>query len=349
MDNFATLPNQKRKEIFVEVKERRGLQDIIVEKDFWVCWTLKRLFTHPELAPFFIFKGGTSLSKAYNLIERFSEDIDLTIARATPALSAVKDATEHDISGKERKRRLVALKTAAQDYIRESVYPLLQEIIAKELGNSEEWELILDEQDPDLQTILFYYPKVFDYDSDFPLTFPHEFGSESYIRPHIKLEFGARGDIVPNEPRPILPYTAETLPDLFENPESLVSALSAERTFWEKTTILHGQYHGTKMRERMSRHYYDTYMLIVKGVGDAALKNPELLEHVVNNKTLMLRDPKASHDTAKLGSLRLIPSQERISELENDYQMMASMIFGDIPSFQEIIETLAEFENKVNA
>lgn len=348
MDKFASLPDSEQQKYFDETAEQRSLRNIIIEKDFWVCWTLKRLFTHSDLAPFLTFKGGTSLSKAYSLIERFSEDIDLTISRTAPILQDVPNVMEDDISGKERKRRLESLKQAAQQYIKDDVFFALQAAIKDELGQSEKWALILDQEDPDLQTILFYYPKVFDY-GGFSDAFSDAFVKSGYIRPHIKLEFGARGDIEPNEIRPIRSYSAETLPSLFENPSCDVSVLLAERTFWEKATILHAQHHGLKMRDRMSRHYYDTYVLIESGVADKALQSPELLNSVVLNKSLLFRDPKASYDTAALGSLKLIPSQSYQDILEEDYKKMAQMFLDEIPEFEVIMKTLAAFEEKMNS
>ena len=126
MDTFAKLPDPEREEFFRQTAIRRKLSNIVAEKDFWVCWTLKRLFTNPDLTSCLTFKGGTSLSKAYGLIERFSEDIDLTISRNAPLLNECKDVMEADISGTERNRRLDALREKAQDFVREIALPALQ-------------------------------------------------------------------------------------------------------------------------------------------------------------------------------------------------------------------------------
>ncbi len=348
MDNFARRPDLKRKTYFEETAERCGVDNIIVEKDFWVCWTLKRLFTNPELAPFFTFKGGTSLSKAYGLIDRFSEDIDLTISRSTPALADVKDVSEQEISGKERKRRLTALKEAAQKYIKDSVFSILQDTIQKELGASDQWQLALDQEDPDLQTILFYYPKVFDYGGFGQGQYGEGLYGNNYIRPHIKLEFGARGDIEPHETRTITSYAAETLPTLFDSPSQDIPVLAAERTFWEKATILHALHHKSKLRDRMSRHYYDTFMLYQKGVAENALQKPGLLENVVRNKILLFRDPNASYDTAIIGSLKLVPTIRQKEVLKADYGKMGEMFMGDYPDFETVLAGLEQLEKTIN-
>jgi hypothetical protein len=97
-----------------------------------------------------------------------------------------------------------------------------------------------------------------------------------------------------------------------------IPTLAAELTFWEKATILHSIYHGVKLRERMSRHYYDTYMMDKKKVAAAALHDVALLDQVVHNKSLLFRDAEASYETAKIGSLRLIPHDALLSDLKRD-------------------------------
>ena len=114
MDEFARRPADDRRAFFAEAAARRDLTPLIVEKDFWVCWTLRRLMSVPEMAKVLTFKGGTSLSKAFGIIKRFSEDIDLTINRAAPLLGEVASPMANDISGKERERRGKALGAAAQ-------------------------------------------------------------------------------------------------------------------------------------------------------------------------------------------------------------------------------------------
>jgi len=123
MDNFARKPESERRDILQEAASRRDVLPIIMEKDFWVCWTLKRLFSNAELAPHLTFKGGTSLSKAYGLIERFSEDIDLTISRHAPLVSDGKSPMEEGISGKERERRIDALRQNAQRFVADITLP----------------------------------------------------------------------------------------------------------------------------------------------------------------------------------------------------------------------------------
>ncbi len=366
MDDFAKKTDGERRDFFQEAANRREIAAIIVEKDFWVCWTLKRLFTDAELKPYLTFKGGTSLSKAYGVIERFSEDIDLTISRDTPFLADSKDPMEAGLSGKELERRIDGLKRNAQHFVAEKILPNLGASIGKALGQTKGWSIALDENDADKQTILFHYPAAVSYEKKSNVEIPgvgrrlpptmgtYTAGTlpgwmiPTYIQPVIRLEFGARGETEPSAPRVLTAYVAETFPDLFPARTLEVPTLAVERTFWEKATILHALYHGVKLRDRMSRHYYDTYMLMQKGVAQSAMADPALLERVVRNKSLLFRDSKASYETARIGSLKLVPDAELTAALKKDYAAMAEMFMGDAPDFETVMKGLAGLEKEIN-
>ena len=228
MDEFARRPAEDRRAFIDEAAARRDLTPIIIEKDFWVCWTLRRLIMCPDLAGHMTFKGGTSLSKAYGIIERFSEDIDLTISRSAPLLMDVASPMDDDITGKERERRTRALKTAAQAYVATVAMPLLAREIEAALGTSEGWSLVLDPDDEDEQTLLFVYPRT----SGYGLTYGENYGGadeSGYIKQRIKLEFGARGDTEPFELRPISPYLAEDFREELPDAVTEVPALAVAR------------------------------------------------------------------------------------------------------------------------
>ena len=335
MDAFARKTEAERRAFFEEVANRRGVLPIIIEKDFWVCWTLKKLFDDPHTAPYLTFKGGTSLSKAYGLIERFSEDIDLTISREAPFLNEGKNPVEEGISGKERGRRIEALKGNAQRFVEETVLARLMTQIGKALGGTEGWRLLIDIDDPDRQTILFNYPRT---------------ASEAagYVKPTIKLEFGARGGTEPQNATTITPYIAEVFPKSFQEATCSPATLSVTRSFWEKVTILHALCHGSKMRDRMSRHYYDTFMMDQKGVTEEALADPALLGLVVQNKTLFFRDPWASYETAQIGTLRLVPEGMTLQALKKDYKAMEEMFMADFPNFETVLDGMAVLEARIN-
>jgi predicted nucleotidyltransferase component of viral defense system len=333
MHKFLALPNENRQELFLETARKLGVLPVIIEKDFWVCWVLQQIFSIDSLKQHLTFKGGTSLSKAYQLIDRFSEDVDLTISRTAPHLADIADPMEANISGKERERRIDALKNSAQRFVADVAQPALHKHFQQTLGAGEHWRISLDEEDHDKQTLLFFYPATF---------------GDGYIKSSVKLEFGARGEIEPSEEKPVSPYVAEAFPQFFDSTHCNVHVLAAERTFWEKATILHALHHGTKMRDRMSRHYYDTYILAQKGVADKALQNVALLAQVVRNKSLMFADNKASYETAVIGSLRLMPKPEMLPELKRDYAAMEPMFMKAAPDFEAMMQAIAQLEKQAN-
>lgn len=213
--------------------------------------------------------------------------------------------------------------------------PGIREKAFQALGKREGWEIELDEYDSDRQTILFHYPKTFDYIG-------------GYIKPSIRLEFGARGEGEPSQLRSIQPYVAEIFPQLFTQRSVEVPTLSVERTFWEKVTILHALYHNLKQPNRLSRHYYDTYELAQKGIASSALQNPSLLEQVVRNKTLMFKEPGASYHMAQIGTLRLVPNEGLLPALKKDYKAMTEMFMGEAPPFDKLMASLNELETLIN-
>lgn len=340
MDEFARRPQEDRLAFISEAAARRDVTPIIIEKDFWVCWTLRRMMEIPVLAENLTFKGGTSLSKAYAIIERFSEDIDLTIGKNAPLIAEIKSPMEEGISGNERQRRTKALKSAAKAYVQSIAMPELTKAITISLGATKGWSVTIDPDDPDEQTILFEYPTI-------DATAKHR-GANGYILPRIKLEFGARGEGEPATILTMTSYLAQDFPDELPDAQIAVSTLSAERTFWEKVTILHALHHGGKLRPGMSRHYYDTLKLAEKGIADAAMKNPELLTRVVLNKSLMFADAKASYETAAIGTLKLLPEDELRTQLAQDYSAMEEMFMSSPPGFDDMMASLGALEAQIN-
>jgi hypothetical protein len=343
MDSFARRSEQDRLAFINEAAARRDVTPIIIEKDFWVCWTLKHLMRIPQLADCLTFKGGTSLSKAYAIIDRFSEDIDLTIGRNAPLVSDVASPMALGLSGKERGRRAKALKLAAQSFVGTIALPILATEITESFGSTEGWALMLDPEDQDCQTVLFQYPRLLSYGATNAIG-----ENEGYIRPRIKLEFGARGETIPSELRTISPYLATTFPTEFSEPTCVIPTLSATRTFWEKVTILHALFHGSKLRQGMSRHYYDTVMLARCGIANLALDATDLLEQVVRNKSLMFADTKASYDTAIIGHLRLSLPVDLREKLKSDYTAMAEMFMVTPPTFENLMVEIAALEVQLN-
>ena len=343
MDSVAKLPAKEREALFNESGASRGLANAIIEKDFWVCWTLKRLFAlqRPN-DPKLVFKGGTSLSKAYDAIRRFSEDIDLSFDRA--ALGYVGERDPEQATSNVAKTLIKDLAADVQSHIANDAMPALAVAIAAELGEptTNGWQLEIDPDDP--QTLNFQYPSSLGKGS---------YDDVTYIRPRVRMEFGARGDPWPVERRSIVPYAAEDFPGLFASASVEVDVLSARRTFWEKATLLHAEFHrpaDSATPQYYSRHYYDLASLADTEWGREAAADFELLAQVVHHKSVFFRSGWAKYDEAKAGSLRLTPNSARIADLRKDYREMAPMMFYYPPvNFDKIITRLAALEQQINS
>jgi hypothetical protein len=299
---------------------------------------LKRLFELDSLKDNLLFKGGTSLSKVYNLIRRFSEDIDVSIRRSSLGFSGSDDPAESGISGNERKKRIALLKEAAQGAVSERILPELRTSIAGNLGQG--WDLRLDPSDPDGQSLEFVYPRS-------ELTADQG----AYIRPSVKIEFGARADHWPAETKVIRSYLGSAIVSAAKEPDVKVNTLSAVRTFWEKATILHQEAHRapeSPLPPRHSRHYCDLAAMIDAGVGDEASQNEKLLKAVVDHKSVFFRSASAHYETAVRGTLQLCPSKERIPGLAEDLGQMREMFFGEPPVLDKVISTLKDWERRFN-
>lgn len=337
---FALRPANERAEVFEETSARLGIgRAAIVEKDFWVCWTLAQLYgeegpsSTESSEPKLVFKGGTSLSKVYGLIDRFSEDVDLTVDRQG-LIEKAQDPDEESISIRERKRRFKRVATECENYVRLTIAPFLLERLSK-IGGSVE----IDQGDE--QTIRMRYP---------PSLHARSYGMQAYVSAEVRLEFGARGALWPSEMGEVTPYAAQTFPTLFEQKSTRVWALSPTRTFWEKATILHaiaeGNTQGSMVRQ--SRHYSDLASLAASELGGEAVRDSQLLLEVASHKANSFPSAKARYDLAKPGTLRLVPSEELVRELELDYEQMKEMFISEPPPFVEVMRSITELETAIN-
>lgn len=325
MDRIARMPADERAALMRMAAGRsKAMPPEVMEKDFWVCWVLDRLFGSPNMAQKILFKGGTSLSKVFGLIERFSEDVDLVldwteITKEDPTTE--RSVTKQDIFNKE-------LLGQTHVYLRDTFLPEVQALIA---GLCD----AMIEDNPEVVKIKY------------PASFPSE-----YLRPEIQLEVGPLASWVPNAEYHVKPYAAEVLPDEFERSVCAVRAIKAERTFWEKITILHHEAHrpkGNAQPPGYSRHYYDVCRMTQTPVKIKALADLDLLRAVVTFKDKFYHRGWARYDLAVPGTIKLVPPEHIMKAVEEDYDEMRFMIFGDCPSFQNLIETLRVLEAEINA
>lgn len=323
MEKVASLSDSERRELFQETAARRGMAPAIAEKDFWVCWVLKRIYEDQSLSRQLMFKGGTSLSKVFRLIERFSEDIDLILDwRAVAGVDLL------ELRSNTRQQKLnQEINAAAQRYISEELLPRFSELVGP----------VCSSEADDGFVINIRYPASF---------------ADGYLRPEVRLEIGPLASWLPWSSYSITPYAAEIFPDVFNQQDCRVKAIKAERTFWEKATILHQEAHRPEEKPqppRYSRHYYDLYMMAKSSVREIALANLMLLENVVDFKRRFYPRAWAHYERAKPGSFRLIPEDHVLRELRKDYQQMEAMIYGEYPVFEDMMEGIAQLEDDINA
>ncbi len=335
MDTFPALPLSRRRELCLAASAALGLDAASIEKDFWVCWTLRELFALPGIGQHLTFKGGTSLSKCWKIIERFSEDIDVVIDRESLGFGG-EQAPERAPSSKKRNAGIDALKAAAGKHVRDVLAPALKNSIQSHLPD-QQWRLTGDDDDPDAQTLLFEYPAAFP--------------AGPYLRTSVKIELGARSDTDPSATPEIQPYLAEALPSELGPSVFTVRTVAPERTFWEKAMLLHEETfrESTGPKARLARHYYDLWCLIRAGIDDKALADPTLFSRIVAHRVVYFRKSKAVTDSLKPGTLRLLPADNQRAAWAQDYQAMRdTMFFGDAPTFDEILHTVGDFERRFN-
>lgn len=330
MKKVANLTNEERQELFQATALKMGMRPDVVEKDFWVCYMLDHLFNDCEYKDAFVFKGGTSLSKSYHVIERFSEDIDLIldwrkIIKDESNPWEERSKTKQDFYNKQ-------INKDAADFYKDVLVPTLNNELASKLGIGN-WVMVDSE---DEMVVDFVYPQIFE---------------TEYIVPHVRLEIGPLAEWMPSHVTRIIPFAAEQYGHLFEQKETEVLTIDVERTFWEKITILHKMANfpeGKPLPYRYARHLYDVYCLGNSDVKMSAFARKELLEKDVAFKKKFYYAKSAHYETATLDKIALIPRDEIMQPLKNDYAAMANMFYGQAPEFEELITYLSQLEKEIH-
>ncbi|RBQ31431.1 hypothetical protein CRU92_06565 [Arcobacter sp. FW59] len=324
MNNIANLTKQKRAELFSETATLMKTTNAIVEKDFWVVWTLDKIFSDDRLNQILMFKGGTSLSKVFNLIGRFSEDIDLILDWR---LVSKENPLDEQASKNKQTRFNEQINENAKIYIKDILLP----IISQNLSPLCSCNISEDEF-----SINVNYPNAFD---------------DTYLRPEILLEIGPLASWLPSDSFEISSFAAIKFPQVFEKPTCNINTIVAKRTFWEKATILHHEANrpvDSTIPIRYSRHYYDLAMMAQNKVKDEALNDLDLLTNVVEFKQKFYPRSWAKYEEAKKGTFKLLPPKFRLDTLEKDYKDMQNMIFDKKLTFNEIIYILENLEKEIN-
>lgn len=331
------LSNEERNLFFRSAFEESQIPVEILDKDFWAVWTLGHLFSMDEIKTHLTFKGGTSLSKVYGLIRRFSEDIDVSIEKEFLGFGDSHDP-EKAASKKKQRAAVEELGKACAEYVHGKMLKDLDEKIAADLGHRTGWSLNVDTQDPDQQTLLFEYPTTA--------------SKDGYIRPFVKIEMGARSEHWPVSEHKIQSYVKDALKEKTNEAPVSIRVLNVERTFWEKATILHQYAHlpeDKKLPLRISRHLYDFFCLLNSPAREKALGDLPLLERVAVHKSIYFASSWANYQSARKGTLKLSPPTRIGEALEEDFDLMKTMFFGDIPEGELILKTIKEFERLFNS
>ena len=337
--SFLALPERDRRDVFTAASRRLDTAPDYVEKDFWVCLVLDLLFNAlPEEQPKLLFKGGTSLSKAFGLIHRFSEDIDLVVHRDALGFAGDRDPTAGDgLSNKRRNALFAELAQACGGYVRADLKAALAASID---AMADGCSVVPDEGDE--QTLLVEYPSLYPGSADV------------YVSPRVKIEAGARSALDPSTTRAVTPYVAGELPD-WPFRVANVATLAPERTFWEKLLILHGLHCGYRDagrlpadKDRISRHYYDAAMIASSATGEAALTDTALLDAVRTHNLVAFRQAWKRFEEAVPGGVRLVPHEGLRAVIERDYRAMQGMILGEGPDFGWVTDQLRDAEAAIN-
>ncbi|WFQ89923.1 nucleotidyl transferase AbiEii/AbiGii toxin family protein [Mycoplasma feriruminatoris] len=300
----------------------------VVEKDYWVSFLLDYIFSDSKWSNSFTFKGGTSLSKCFNLIERFSEDIDLILDWKVVGYENNEPYIQRTKTGQNKFNIELNEKTIA--FLKDQFVKVLNEDLNK--FNLKFW---IDPEDPN--SILCEYPKLF---------------SQTYLTKNIKLEIGCLGKWTPAEHVKIKPLISQVYPDVFKE-YSTIRTINPERTFWEKALILHSVCNKPEekaLNTRYARHYYDLFCLSNSIYKQKALDDINLLFEATLFKKKFYWSKSANYDDVLDNkNLRLIPDNFRIEQVKKDYIDMKNMFYGHIPSIEEIFETLKKLEVEINS
>jgi hypothetical protein len=326
MIKFLQISDDEKRKIYQDISNKIGVPPQAVEKDVWVTLMLRMVFKS-NLAPHFIFKGGTSLSKAFYLIKRFSEDIDLGIDRRCLGF-------EGDLS----KGQIRKLRRASHTFVSVKMKEVLKQQLDEYGVDESLYELVVENEqisDQDPETILVNYKTLYDKE-EIP-----------YLLPRVKIEVSARSLIEPNQPEKIKSWIEEQYPAASFVEESFdVSTTNPQKTFIEKLILLHEEFEKPKEKIRylrMSRHFYDIRQILNSEYGQAALQNTELFESIIAHRKVLTPMKTTNYENLTLHSLNIIPPDDFLGSYKSDYkEMQENMIHGESLDFDTLLNEITE-------
>ena len=332
MNGFMALSKERRRGIFEEASARLKLPSASIEKDYWVFLALDGLFSEPSLYPRLTFKGGTSLSKVWKIINRFSEDIDVVIERSSLGYCDDRDPENASTTSAQKKLSRELVESCAE-CIRKEILPVLERYLS-----STSCQVIADPADKDGQTLLVRYESILG---------PKP---SAYITPSVRIELGARSGNEPVETAEIRPLVDEALPGMSWAKTAGVRALDPRRTFLEKAFLIHEECHkpvDKARKTRLSRHLYDVFQLIQRGYAEKAVRDTELFTRVLKNRRTVFRYSWIDYEGLCISSLDICPRDDCMEQWRTDYRSLCEeMIYGTPPDFNQLVSGIRAFANR---
>jgi predicted nucleotidyltransferase component of viral defense system len=331
MNKFTDLQEVEKIRYINGLTLEYNLSTVAIEKDWWISAVLRALFAL-SYAKHLSFKGGTSLNKCYNLIERFSEDIDIAVYRGFLGFSGNLSKTQ--INDK--------LRRASCSFVREK----LQFDVAKELENQG--------INTGLFSVMINITPVSTTDPEIvEVHYKSLFPESNYIKPIVKLEVSGRSMNEPLRKIALQSFIDESYSgQSFAEKPFEVNAVVPERTFLEKICLLHEEFAKPKefMRtERMSRHLYDLERMYDAGIAEKALSDKELYENIVEHRRVFIGLKGFDYNTLSPTTIRIIPPESVMNDWQKDYETMReTMIYGDSPSFKKLIDKIKQLNGQIN-
>lgn len=331
MNNYFALPKLQQRQILEQATLRIKLPVQAIEKDIWVSTILQIIFSLP-VAQHLIFKGGTSLSKAWGLINRFSEDIDLAVGRAL-----------FELEGDLTKKGIKKLRKRSSIFVRDDLFIMLQDAL-KQYGLADKCTLTVepdgegDNTYPEPRKIFIAYESAYDEQLD-------------YLRPIVMLEVGARSLVEPYEQVQVHSIVEGIFPSITTTlVNSNISTAIPAKTMVEKMFLLHELFsvpgHGTRA-ERKSRHLYDLYQMMQQDFAQEAITNDALWESIRHHREVFTSVQGVDYSGDVRQRICLLPREDIVAIWQSDYETMrSSMIHGSAPTWDELIEQITILQNK---
>ena len=328
MNNYFQLSKEQQQIVLTQAASKTGLPVQAVEKDLWVTVVLQIVFALP-IANHLVFKGGTSLSKEWKVIHRFSEDIDLAI-----------DPSILGFNGDLTKKQIKRLRKVSSIFVRDEFCQSLQEVTAG--TGMEKWLQVEADPDgegdgtyPEPRVIHIHYKSLFG--EDLP-----------YLHSEVKIEVSARSLLEPTAEATVTSVLEDVLPISTTVKKVMIPTALAEKTFLEKAFLLHELFLSQNIREanRKSRHLYDLVQMMSTDIAAQAIANDELWNTIHHHRELFTSMSGVDYTPDIRKRIKLLPPDNVVDDWRNDYKdMQSSMIYGEKPSFEELMRKMAELEN----